>query len=220
MQQLFSYESWKSVFERILSFILVLVLSPLLIIIAIGIIIDSPGPPIFRQERVGKGGHKFILYKFRSMYVNHDDSKYHAYLRKYLTTNSSSWLENGQDVYELVHDPRVTRLGRFIRRTFIDELPQLINILKGEMSFIGPRPDIPFAVNMYQEHHKNRLRVKPGLTGLWQISGRRKLTFDEMVKMDVDYIERQSLVLDLKISLSTMREMILPSKVITESIKE
>jgi lipopolysaccharide/colanic/teichoic acid biosynthesis glycosyltransferase len=216
MQYLTKYETWKSIFERTLSLFLIIILSPFLVIIAISIIIDSPGPPIFRQDRIGKEGHKFTLYKFRSMYVSHDDSKYHAYLRKYVNGQSSSWLENGQDVYELVHDPRVTRVGYFIRRTFIDELPQLINILKGEMSFIGPRPDIPFAVNMYQEHHKIRLLTKPGLTGLWQVSGRRRLTFDEMVKMDVDYIERQSPSLDLKISILTLREMLFPSKVLRD----
>ena len=205
------YETWKSISDRFLAALLIVVLSPLLVIIALGVMIDSPGGPFFRQERIGKAGRKFTLYKFRSMHRKHDDSKYQAFLKKYIIENVSTRLdENGQDVYQLIRDPRVTRFGFFLRRTSLDELPQLVNILKGEMAFIGPRPDIPFAVNMYEERHKARLRARPGVTGLWQVSGRRKLSFDDMVRLDVEYIERQSLALDAKILLFTVREMLFP----------
>lgn len=213
MRNLSGYESWKSIFERVLAFLLTVILFPLLLFIAIGVMIDSPGHPLFRQERIGKDGRKFTLYKFRSMYLNHDDTKYQAFLKKFITEKADSWLdEKGKDAYEMVHDPRVTRLGLILRRTGLDELPQLINIFKGEMAFIGPRPDIPFAVSMYQEHHKSRLRARPGITGLWQVSGRRRLSFEDMVRLDVDYIQRQSPALDAKIVLLTVREMLFPDR--------
>jgi lipopolysaccharide/colanic/teichoic acid biosynthesis glycosyltransferase len=206
------YEYWKNIVERITALGLLLVLSPLLLLIGLIIILDSPGNPLFIQERIGKGGRVFRLYKFRSMHCVHDDSKYHAFLRKYLNDGATSWLENGQDIYQLVKDPRITRAGSPLRATGLDELPQLINVIRGEMALIGPRPDIPYAVNMYKEHHKDRLRVRPGITGLWQVSGRRSLSFDDMVKLDVDYINRQSLALDARILLLTVREMLSPDR--------
>lgn len=205
------YESLKSLCDRFFAFLLIIILSPFLFLIAVVVMLDSPGHPLFRQERIGKKGHKFTLYKFRSMYLNHDDSKYKEFIHKYVTENLSTRLdENGEDAYQLIRDPRVTRFGNILRRTSLDELPQLINILKGEMAFIGPRPDIPFAVNMYKEHHKRRLDVKPGVTGLWQVSGRRLMSFDDTVRLDVEYIQRQSPALDAKIFLGTIREMLLP----------
>jgi lipopolysaccharide/colanic/teichoic acid biosynthesis glycosyltransferase len=144
------------------------------------------------------------------MYRNNDDSKYKAFLQSYVLENASSPLdENGQDIYELFRDPRVTRFGSLLRKTNIDELPQLINVLKGDMALIGPRPDIPFMVEMYKEYHLNRLRVKPGITGLWQVSGRGYLSFDDMVHLDLEYINRQSLLLDAKIVLLTIRQALM-----------
>ncbi|MCK5601429.1 sugar transferase, partial [Candidatus Pacearchaeota archaeon] len=160
---LLTYHWWKSILDRVFAFLLLAALSPLLILIAMVIRLDSLGNPLFRQERVGKYGHRFFIYKFRSMYVNHDDSKYKAFLSKFVHEDVDSVLdENGQDIYELVNDPRVTRFGRFLRKTNLDELPQLFNVLKGEMSFIGPRPYTPFSLDMHNNHHRKRLIAKPG----------------------------------------------------------
>lgn len=206
VSHLVRYRWWKGIFDRLLALSLIVLSSPLLALIAIGIRLDSPGGALFRQERLGKEGRKFTLYKFRSMHTNHNDSKYKAFLRKYVLENVSSQLdENGQDIYELVDDPRVTRFGALLRKSNLDELPQLFNVLKGEMSLVGPRPDIPFTVEMYKDYHWKRFNVTPGITGLWQVSGRKRLSFEDMVRLDVDYIERQSAILDAKILLMTMR---------------
>ena len=142
------------------------------------------------------------------MYEENDDSQFKTFLQKYVQEGISSRLdENGKDIYQLVRDPRVTKFGSLLRKTNLDELPQLINMLKGDMAFIGPRPDIPFTVDMYQPYHRGRLRVKPGITGLWQVSGRRSLSFEEMVNLDIKYIERQSPLIDAKIVLLTIREV-------------
>lgn len=204
-----TYAWWKGIFDRFFALLILVILSPLLVLITILVRLDSPGNPIFCQERIGKDGRRFILYKFRSMYQNHDDSKYQAYWKKYVQENSASLMdENGQDVYELIHDPRITRMGFLIRRSSLDELPQLLNILKGDMSFIGPRPDVPFALEFYNTHHRQRLLVKPGITGLWQVfENRKRITFDDMVSLDIDYINRQSLSLDVKIVLRTVLEI-------------
>jgi lipopolysaccharide/colanic/teichoic acid biosynthesis glycosyltransferase len=210
LHRLSMYTWWKNIVDRFLALLLIVALSPLLAIIAIVVRIDSPGNPIFRQERIGKDGCRFTIYKFRTMYQNNDDSKYKTFLQKYVLENADSRLdENGQDIYHLIRDPRVTRLGKLLRKTGLDELLQLVNVLKGDMSFIGPRPDIPFTVAMYEPHHRDRLRVRPGITGLWQVSGRRSLTFDEMVRLDTDYIKRQSPLLDAKIGLLTVREILM-----------
>ena len=208
-RELSTYTWWKNIFDRFLALLAIVILSPLLALIAILVRVDSPGSPIFRQERVGKDGHRFTIYKFRTMYEDNDDSKYKAFLQKYVFEDISSRLdENGQDIYALVHDPRVTRFGSLLRKASLDELLQLVNVLKGEMAFVGPRPDIPFTVAMYQPHHRDRLRVRPGITGLWQVSGRRSLSFEETVRLDLDYINRQSLLLDAKILLLTVREIL------------
>jgi len=143
------------------------------------------------------------------MYKNNDDSKYKAFMRKYVLENISSRLdEDGHDIYELVRDPRVTRFGTLLRKTNLDELPQLINVLKGEMAFIGPRPDIPFAIEMYKSHHWNRLCVKPGITGLAQVSERRSLSWEDTVRLDIEYVDRQSPLLDARIALLSIREIL------------
>jgi lipopolysaccharide/colanic/teichoic acid biosynthesis glycosyltransferase len=161
---------------------------------------------------VGKDGVRFIVYKFRSMYVDNDDSNYKALARRYVEENITlAKEENGQDPYELLQKGRVTRVGSLLRRTNLDELPQLINVLKGDMALVGPRPDIPLAVEVYKDHHKQRLSVKQGLTGLWQISsGRRGISFDDIVRLDVDYIKRQSFFLDVKIIFLTIFQTLRP----------
>jgi len=213
MGTLTTYLFWKNIFDRAFALLALVILSPFLIIIAISIRIDTAGNPLFRQERVGKDGRRFILYKFRSMYINNDDSQYKALARKYVQENITlTREENGQDLYELLQKGRVTRVGSLLRRTNLDELPQLINVLKGDMAIVGPRPDIPLAVEVYKEHHKQRLNIKQGLTGLWQISpGRRNISFDDIVRLDVEYIKRQSLFLDIKIIFLTIYGMLRPT---------
>lgn len=183
----------------------IVVLSPVLLLIAIGIRLDSPGSPIFVQERVGKDGRRFKCYKFRCMPADNDDGEYKAYLSRYVRENAPYRVdESGQGVYKVDEMP-VTRFGALLRKTNLDELPQLFNVLKGEMSLVGPRPDVPYAVDMYNDWHRERLRAKPGITGLWQVRGRRNLSFEDMVRLDVDYIKRQSLFLDTKIMLLTVK---------------
>jgi lipopolysaccharide/colanic/teichoic acid biosynthesis glycosyltransferase len=139
------------------------------------------------------------------MYLNNDESEFKQWVSKAILENASYALDHeGKPIYKVVGDARVTRFGAVLRKTNLDELPQIINVLKGEMSFIGPRPEIPFAVDMYRDWHRQRLSVEPGITGLWQTCGRGHVSFDDMVRLDIDYIERQSPLLDAKITLLTV----------------
>ncbi|OGO23744.1 MAG: hypothetical protein A2144_05195 [Chloroflexi bacterium RBG_16_50_9] len=200
-----TYLWWKGVLEPVVALFAIVILSPLLVIIALAIRLDSPGSALYRREQVGKNGSTFTAYKFRTMRINNDDSEYKSYLVKYVLENAPYKIDQkGQAVYKVVDDPRVTKVGSVLRRTNLDELPQLINVLKGEMSFIGPRPDIPFAVAMYKDWHWKRLNVKPGITGLWQVCQRKCLSFEGMVRLDISYIKRQSLMIDTRIALLTV----------------
>lgn len=191
-------QGWNWWIKRMMDIVLaslVLVLgAPLMLLIALAIKLDSPGPILFRQVRVGKGGKLFTLYKFRSM-VDGADKQQEA-LREALGRSPL--------LFKLPNDPRVTRVGRVLRRTSLDELPQFFNVLKGEMSIVGPRPPVPEEVAEYQDWHLQRLLVTPGLTGLWQVNGRSDLTFDEMVRLDLYYVENWSPWLDLKVMLRTV----------------
>jgi lipopolysaccharide/colanic/teichoic acid biosynthesis glycosyltransferase len=199
------YSIGKGLLDRLLALLAVLVLLPVLTIIALCVRLDSPGGAIYRREQVGKNGKKFTAYKFRSMRINNDDREYKAYLVKYILDNKPYQVdENGKGIFKVVDDPRVTKIGGLLRRTNLDELPQLFNVLRGEMSFVGPRPDIPYSVNMYKEWHRKRLEVIPGITGLWQVSGRKCLSFEDMVRMDLEYIEKRSMVFDIRIMLLTI----------------
>lgn len=193
----FRYEHLKGLMERLLALIVVLILLPIFALIAICVVVDSPGGAIFRQERVGKDGRKFMMYKFRSMRGTTDDDDYRELLRRLVMEGKPHM------VYKAEFQPRVTRVGSFLRKTNLDELPQLFNILKGDLGLVGPRPDLPYSVECYEDWMKRRLVVKPGMTGLWQVSGGNWLTFEEMVRFDIDYIERQSPLLDCKILLQT-----------------
>ncbi len=173
-------------------------LTPVWLTAAIAIKLDSRGPVFFRQERVGRGGKRFMVYKFRSMYVDAE-----AQLEKLRAQN-----EAAGPLFKMRDDPRRTRVGRFIRKTSIDELPQLINVMRGEMSIVGPRPGLQSEVDQYQDWHRKRLEVQPGITGLWQVSGRSDLTFDEMVMLDIYYAENWTLGLDLRIILRTVPQVI------------
>nr|MBL7065430.1 undecaprenyl-phosphate glucose phosphotransferase [Anaerolineae bacterium] len=172
--------------------------APLLALIALVTRINSPGPIVFRQTRVGAGGKTFECYKFRSMYEGAE-----AELEQLRELN-----EADGPLFKIRDDPRLTRMGRFLRHTSLDELPQLWNVLRGEMSLVGPRPPLPVEVSRYMEWHNKRLEVRPGMTGLWQVSGRSLLSFDDGVLLDIYYIENWSLWLDFKILLRTIPEVL------------
>lgn len=189
-----------------------LILLPVLLAIALAIKLSSKGPVLFRQQRVGQYGAPFLFLKFRSMYVDNDCGVHREYVKALIKGKAERKSAGGknQSIYKLTRDSRVTRFGAFLRRTSLDELPQLYNVLRGEMSLVGPRPAIPYEVDAYEPWHRRRvLEAKPGLTGLWQVKGRSRVTFDEMVRLDVRYALSRSLWLDLKIILSTPAAVIL-----------
>jgi lipopolysaccharide/colanic/teichoic acid biosynthesis glycosyltransferase len=188
--------------------------SPIMFITALTIKLTSPGPVIFKQNRFGKKGTRFPFYKFRSMYWNVDDQIHREYVTSLINGNLEKINQgNGEGpLYKMKSDPRVTPVGKIIRKTSIDELPQFLNVLKGEMSLVGPRPPIPYEVEKYEPWHLRRiLEVKPGITGLWQVDGRSKTSFDDMVRMDLRYVQNWSLWLDIKILLKTVRAVIRPN---------
>lgn len=186
--------------------ILLLALSPLFLLIAAAIRLTSPGPVFFRQERVGQYGKRFTFLKFRSMYVGNDHSSHQGYVEQLISGIAKPMLvtRNGESVYKLADDNRITKLGRFLRRSSLDELPQFLNVLRGDMSLVGPRPPIPYETAAYRTWHRRRLlQVKPGITGLWQVTSRSRVGFDEMVRLDLQYASTWSPWLDLKILLRT-----------------
>ncbi len=200
-----SLREWQVALKRALDVVVaglgVLLLSPVLLLTALAIRLDSPGPVIFRQTRVGRGGQEFTCLKFRTMCV--DAEARLAELKRQNEANGP-W-------FKMRHDPRSTRVRRLLRRTSLDELPKLWNVLRGEMSLIGPRPNLPSEVQAYEPWHYRRLEITPGMTGLWQVSGRSELSFDEMVLLDVYYIENWSPILDLHILLKTIPTVLLGS---------
>ncbi|HEY0172308.1 MAG TPA: sugar transferase [Pyrinomonadaceae bacterium] len=195
----------KRAFDMLLAALALVLLSPLWAVMALLIKLDSKGPVLYRQERVGMDGRIFLFLKFRTMRADSDDAAHREFQRKYIAGRPETNLgDPSRPVYKLHDDPRVTRTGRWLRRTSLDELPQLLNVLRGDMSVVGPRPPIPYEVEAYALWHRKRLDIKPGMTGLWQVSGRNRLSFDEMVRLDLFYIENWSLWLDLKIMLRTL----------------
>ncbi|MGZ6191967.1 MAG: sugar transferase [Syntrophales bacterium] len=177
-------------------------LSPIFLIIAAAVKLTSDGPVFFKQERMGLNGNIFTFLKFRSMYTNSDHTRHKDYITKFIGEGKDNG--NTPGVYKLSNDPRITPIGGFLRKTSLDELPQFINVLKGDMSLVGPRPPIPYECELYDIWHRRRmLSVKPGITGLWQVSGRSSTTFDEMVRLDLKYINGWSLWLDIKLLLKT-----------------
>ena len=189
----------KRVMDVVLSCIACIVISPVLLILWILIKIEEPGAPgIYRQIRIGKDGKPFEMYKFRSM-VRDAEAKQQDLLHKNEIQGA---------MFKMKNDPRVTPIGRIIRRTSLDELPQLFNVIRGEMSLVGPRPPLPREVNEYTSYDLQRLTVIPGCTGLWQVSGRNQLGFKEMVELDLQYIRKQSILFDLFILLKTVRVLV------------
>jgi lipopolysaccharide/colanic/teichoic acid biosynthesis glycosyltransferase len=193
------------------SLVALVLLSPLLAFIAVAIKLTSKGPVMFRQGRVGQHGVVFQFLKFRSMRTDSDPRMHREFVNEFIRTssNSSSSGRAPAKVYKITDDPRVTRVGAILRRTSLDELPQFWNVLKGEMSLVGPRPPIPYELESYRTWHKRRIfEVKPGITGLWQVHGRSRTTFDEMVRLDLRYARTWSLLLDLKILIQTPRAIV------------
>jgi exopolysaccharide biosynthesis polyprenyl glycosylphosphotransferase len=196
------------------SFLGITIFLPFFIMVPICIKVTSKGPVFFKQERLGRFGKKFIFLKFRSMYSNNNPNVHKEYINKFIRKNKSydGRSENPGDklIYKIKDDPRITPVGRFLRKTSLDEIPQFFNVLKGEMSLVGPRPPIPYEIDYYDVWHKRRvIEIKPGLTGLWQVEGRSSTSFDEMVRLDLKYLKEWSLWLDIKILLRTPKVVIL-----------
>jgi lipopolysaccharide/colanic/teichoic acid biosynthesis glycosyltransferase len=195
----------KRAIDIVVASLMLVLLSPLMLLVAAAISITSRGPVIFKQKRLGQGGVPFTFYKFRSMVVDGDDSIHRKYIEQHIKHDAAAAALTDAVPYKVSKDPRITRIGRFIRKTSIDELPQLFNILRGDMSLVGPRPPIPYEARHYQSWHLRRITsVKPGLTGLWQVEGRGRVSFNEMVRLDLRYIRDCSMVLDLKILAKTV----------------
>lgn len=188
------------------------VFAPVFAVIAVAIKMTSKGPVLFRQQRVGQHGTPFVFLKFRSMYTNNDASVHKEYVRQLIAGQAERKPSNGngQGVFKLTGDSRITPIGSFLRRTSLDELPQFLNVLKGEMSLVGPRPAIAYEVEAYDIWHRRRvLEAKPGITGLWQVTGRSRVGFDEMVRLDLKYARTWSPWLDVKILMRTPRVVVL-----------
>lgn len=182
-----------------------------MIIIAIWIKLDSPGPALFRQTRMGLDFRPFPFFKFRSMRIDVDHKRHEEFMKQVIQFGEGAVDEKtGKKIFKEAADPRITRIGKFIRKYSIDELPQILNVLRGEMSIVGPRPPVPYEVAMYREQHMPRLSVKPGITGVWQVSGRNSISFEEMVKLDITYMENWSLLTDIKIILQTVPVVLFP----------
>jgi lipopolysaccharide/colanic/teichoic acid biosynthesis glycosyltransferase len=186
------------------SLVLLAVLAPLLLLIAVSIKATSRGPALFRQVRVGQMMKPFTFLKFRTMAANANQASHQAFVTEFIQGRGPARQSEKPALFKMVNDPRVTRVGRVLRRTSLDELPQLWNVLRGDMSLVGPRPPIPYEVDRYQPWHRRRvLEAKPGVTGLWQVAGRSRTTFDEMVRLDLRYARTRSLWTDIKILLAT-----------------
>jgi exopolysaccharide biosynthesis polyprenyl glycosylphosphotransferase len=191
--------------DLVIAMLALILLLPLWLLIALVIKLDSRGPIFYRQERVGMDGRIFLVYKFRTMRTDSDSEIHREYQKKFIAGNAEANVgDAARPAYKLRDDPRITRAGRVLRRFSLDEAPQLFNVLRGDMSVVGPRPPIPYEVEAYELRHRKRLDMKPGVTGLWQVSGRNRLSFEEMVKLDLFYIENWSLLFDMKIILRTM----------------
>jgi exopolysaccharide biosynthesis polyprenyl glycosylphosphotransferase len=199
----------KRTFDILISAASITFLFPIWLLIALLIKLDSKGPIFYTQERVGMDGRLFLVFKFRTMKAGADSETHRQYQKAFIEGRAEANLgDGGKPTYKLLADPRITRVGKLLRRTSLDEVPQLLNVLMGDMSVVGPRPPIPYEVEAYELWHRKRLDMKPGLTGLWQVSGRNRLPFEEMVRLDLFYIENWSLLLDLKIILRTGLVMI------------
>jgi len=199
----------KRTMDVIVSLALFAVTWPAWLVLSILIKMESKGPVFLKQERVGMDGKVFLMFKFRSMYDSVDDQAHRELMARTINGEDANQGTSDNPIYgKLKDDPRLTRLGGWMRRFSVDEMPQIINVLKGEMSIVGPRPPLPYEVRHYCDWHRTRFHVRPGITGLWQVSGRNRLHFEEMVRLDIFYIENWSPWLDMKIMFETPRVML------------
>jgi lipopolysaccharide/colanic/teichoic acid biosynthesis glycosyltransferase len=199
----------KRTIDVLLSVVLLVALAPLLAVVAVAIRSETPGPVLFRQTRIGRGGRPFTMVKFRSMTIDADPDLHERFVTQLLRApevpvGHADGTDATGPVFKLTTDPRVTRTGAMLRRLSLDELPQLWNVIRGDMSLVGPRPDVPYAVAEYEDWAWRRFEVLPGLTGLWQVTGRGTLSPAEMLRLDVLYVDRWSLRLDLRLLLATI----------------
>ena len=198
--------------KRVLDFAFILLIAPFVllvcIVIALCIKLTSEGPIFYRQKRVGQDGTEFEMLKFRSMYTNNDSAAHREKIIKYMSGEKLNNDGNTMLAYKDARDPRITPIGRFIRKTSLDELPQFLNVLRGEMTLVGPRPPMPYEVELYGSRDWLRLSGRPGLTGTWQVYGRSRVTFQDMVEMDIEYLHDQSLWKDIKLIFLTVPVMI------------
>jgi lipopolysaccharide/colanic/teichoic acid biosynthesis glycosyltransferase len=197
------YEPAKRTVDIVLSLALIIAVAPLLLFLCLLVRSTSAGPALFRQERLGRDKRPFTLLKLRTMYIDNDDWIHRDYVTRLLSADQAAPAENG-GLFKLDADPRKTPLGTWLRRTSLDELPQLFNVLYGEMSLVGPRPVLPWEAQMFDEAYQPRFAVKPGITGLWQVNGRSRLSMRKALELDVEYVIRRSFVLDLAILLRTV----------------
>jgi lipopolysaccharide/colanic/teichoic acid biosynthesis glycosyltransferase len=195
----------KRLLDVIIASSLLILFSPLIALIAILVRMEGPGGVVFRHQRIGKDGKPFNLFKFRTMASQSDDREYMDYLKLLIESERGG---NGIPYQKMDGDARITRLGGLLRKYYLDELPQFVNVLKGEMSIVGPRPHVQFEVDYYTAEQRRRLKVRPGATGLWQVQGKADCTFNELLALDLDYIDRWSLGLDIRIMLQTVSLML------------
>ncbi|MFN2518922.1 MAG: sugar transferase [Jatrophihabitantaceae bacterium] len=193
----------KRLFDVLVAGCLLCLLLPMLAIVWLLLRATSPDTALFRQTRIGRYGRPFVMYKFRTMRAGSGEELHREYIRKLLTDDRPP-VGGAKGLYKLESDPRVTPVGRLLRHTSLDELPQLLNVVKGEMSLVGPRPALPYEAELFRATHRTRFLVAPGVTGLWQVSGRSKLPMHKGLDLDVEYVRRQSFALDLKILLKTV----------------
>lgn len=189
--------------EALAAAVLLVLLSPLLLVVALAVRLTSAGPVLFRQERLGVGHRPFTILKFRTMRVDNDERIHREYVTAVLTSDETPH-GGEQGVFKLVGDPRVTRVGALLRRTSLDELPQLWNVVRGEMALVGPRPALAWEVPLFPDWAGRRFDVRPGLTGLWQVRGRSRLSYKDALALDVEYVDTRSLWLDAKILVATL----------------
>lgn len=198
-----NYLRAKRILDVVFTLLIMIPLCIVMALIAVLIRLDSKGPIFFRQKRIGRNGAEFVMLKFRSMYVDSDDSRHRNAITEYMNAKGDDAV-----LHKLSDDPRITKVGRFIRKFSIDELPQFFNVLRGEMTLVGPRPPLPYETELYSPDDLLRLTGKPGLTGNWQVYGRSRVTFHEMVEMDIAYLQQQSILQDLKLIVLTIPVMI------------
>ncbi|HLF25772.1 MAG TPA: sugar transferase [Anaerolineae bacterium] len=203
------YSLAKRVLDLAVCLSILIVVLLVMAVIAVAVLLDSPGPILFVQERVGQGGRRFRMYKFRTMRHDYNADASREFMQAFVAGQITDHAGNAQGtVFKPIHKSQVTRLGRILRQTSLDELPQIYNVLRGEMSLVGPRPNIPWEVEAYQDWHRQRLNARPGITGLAQVYGRSSISFDAIVKYDIEYIRRQSIKLDVQILWLTVKSVL------------